>query len=704
MNKIGILLGIIFNLFIYLMPPQKGAKSLTEICIDSLTKFIVRSLDPQYLFKLKKYKPDYDGRSKFHVNIRSIRKISNILRETNRHQLNKNDVHKCQKNKDPKEKCEKFDSSATPPVDISSNCSNSPTQTTPLLAESSSLSDQVEESEDLSLSVVEDYLLNLVRDLTSHAHCSLQELLFAAILPELNLLYVKSTAKSVNQDMRKLIKLLVPLFVNSSLKVLNFGAFKMFTEASMFQHLYNRLSKANSLEKLIFDRSCYWRAGSILDISKMLKGLSSLHTLHIHYICQPDMLQGLAESCPQLRELSLKGSKDITDNEVPLLSKFKLIETLDITGTTITGRGCRTLVLEMPLLTWLTHCPFNCNSDTLIFESRAQLFTYIKDQLHKQTPSISSSSNSVDVPKEVVTDSEPLPDNNNSDLSTENNFETNKKEKNLSLNLKFFWLFNSTTEEVFLTHLCPKLEHLRLDFVLQDLPELPDMEAITHLSCLSKLSLYAFDRCPIQLVTNVIEFSPQITTLHLHLGDEWFFVAPVVNVIAQNCRNLTHLKMEGDYKGHHSIEESDERLDFTVPPGGLSNLQEARLAGCVTDQRVLHLLEQAPNLEVLNLDGELEWLHDDTFTEAVNRNLLLKLKELWFNVSAGVTLGCVRHLLQSKNELERIGRLCLVSSSTKVGYTSLLQYIRKHNLLTELIWVTDQRDFTLDDSETLNSS
>ncbi|RXG68383.1 hypothetical protein Avbf_05763 [Armadillidium vulgare] len=566
---------------------------------------------------------------------------------------------------------------------------------------------------------------------------------------KLNLLYVKSTAKSVNQDMRKLIKLLVPLFVNSSLKVLNFGAFKMFTEASMFQHLYNRLSKANSLEKLIFDRSCYWRAGSILDISKMLKGLCSLHTLHIHYICQPDMLQGLAESCPQLRELSLKGSKDITDNEVPLLSKFKLIETLDITGTTITGRGCRTLVLEMPLLTWLTHCPFNCNSDTLIFESRAQLFTYIKDQLHKQTPSISSSSNSVDVPKEVVTDSETLPDNNNSDLSKENNLETNKKEKNLSLNLKFFWLFNSTTEEVFLTHLCPKLEHLRLDFVLQDLPELPDMEAITHLSCLSTLSLYAFDRCPIQLVTNVIEFSPQITTLHLHLGDEWFFVAPVVNVIAQNCRNLTHLKMEGDYKGHHSIEESDERLDFTVPPGGLSNLQEARLAGCVTDQRVLHLLEQAPNLEVLNLDGELEWLHDDTFTEAVNRNLLTEVKgfyinitwfdksnktlisisryalstglvpnedfvtqtcifsaqiELWFNVSAGVTLGCVRHLLQSKNELERIGRLCLVSSSTKVGYTSLLQYIRKHNLLTELIWVTDQRDFTLDDSETSNSS
>ncbi|KAB7495075.1 hypothetical protein Anas_09059 [Armadillidium nasatum] len=665
------------------MPPQKCAKSLTELCIDSLTKFIVRSLDPQYLFKLKKYKPDYDGRSKFHVNIRSIRKISNILRETNRHQLNKNDVHKCQKSKDPKEKCEKFDSSATSSVDMPSNCSNPHTQTTPLSPESSSLSDQVEESEDLSLS----------------------ELLFAAILPELNLLYVKSTAKSVNQDMRKLIKLLVPLFVNYSLKVLNFGAFKMFTEASMFQLLYNRLSKATSLEKLIFDRSCYWRAESILEISKMLKGLSTLHTLHIHYICQPDMLQGLAESCPQLRELSLKGSKDITDNEVPLLSKFKLIETLDITGTTITGRGCRTLVLEMPLLTWLTHCPFNCNSDTLIFESRAQLFTYIKDQLHKQTPSISSSGNSVDVPKEVVTDSESLPDNNNdSDLSKENNFEIKEKEKNLSLKLKFFWLFNSTTEEVFLTHLCPKLEHLRLDFVLQDLPELPDMEAITHLSCLSKLSLYAFDRCPIQLVTNVIEFSPQITTLHLHLGDEWFFVAPVVNVIAQNCRNLTHLKMEGDYKGHHSIEESDERLDFTIPPGGLSNLQEARLAGCVTDQRVLHLLEQAPNLEILNLDGELEWLHDDTFTDAVNRNLLLKLKELWFNVSAGVTLGCVRHLLQSKNELERIGRLCLVSSSTKEGYTSLLQYIRKHNLLTELIWVTDQRDFTLDDSETSNSS
>lgn len=66
-------------------------------------------------------------------------------------------------------------------------------------------------------------------------------------------------------------------------------------------------------------------------------------------------------------------------------------------------------------------------------------------------------------------------------------------------------------------------------------------------------------------------------------------------------------------------------------------------------------------------------------------------QEVWFNVSTTVTLGTVRLLLMQENSLRCIGRLCHMGAATMEEYQELLSLVRKHNLDTKLIWVTDER-------------
>ena len=170
------------------------------------------------------------------------------------------------------------------------------------------------------------------------------------------------------------------------------------------------------------------------------------------------MIQGLYLSCPNLSELSLKGSEKLSDVDCDEIAKCGGLTTLDITGTRITGKGCWKILDSLKSLLWLQHCAFNCNSDSLLFESRTELFNYVKEQL-----SAVSEGELNQVP--------------HSEISLRDG----------SFSLRNFWLFNPITYDLVTTYLCPDLEQLRLDFIFQDLIEEPE---VSVLSSLTKVILY----------------------------------------------------------------------------------------------------------------------------------------------------------------------------------------------------------------------
>ena len=185
------------------------------------------------------------------------------------------------------------------------------------------------------------------------------------------------------------------------------------------------------------------------NLSTKLKTLTQLTVLRIQFICTPDMISGLAENCPKLCELNLKGSERITDEECGEIAKCVSLQCLDITGTRITGKGCWKIIDNIKALSWLHHCAFNCNSDALLFESRAQLFDCIKEQVNRRND-------------------EPL------EIGRSSGFQN-------VFSLKNFWLFNPRTEDMYSTLLCPQLEFLRLDFIFQDIVEEPEVEVLTQI-------------------------------------------------------------------------------------------------------------------------------------------------------------------------------------------------------------------------------
>lgn len=168
------------------------------------------------------------------------------------------------------------------------------------------------------------------------------------------------------------------------------------------------------------------------------------------------MIRGLSQSCPNLCELSLRGSEKITDEDCDEISKCRGLKSLDISGTRITGKGCWKILESAKALSWLHHWAFNCNSDSLLFESRTELFNYVKEQLGTHGEGGLAQ---VSHPEVSLQDT--------------------------SFSLRNFWLFNPITHDLLTTCFCPDLEHLRLDFIFQDLTEEPD---VSILSSLTKVS------------------------------------------------------------------------------------------------------------------------------------------------------------------------------------------------------------------------
>ncbi|XP_042230444.1 uncharacterized protein LOC121871910 isoform X2 [Homarus americanus] len=496
----------------------------------------------------------------------------------------------------------------------------------------------------------------LCRLLTSHSHVTLHRLLFDSIMTQLDPIYMR------DRKVRPAAQDIIIHFINSTLRDLDFGRVKMFSEAEMCKVLYENLHKATRLEKLVIGRSCYWRSQIFEKMSEKLVCMPHLTVLKIQYIATPEMIHGLSKTCSKLYELSLAGSENITDQQCDEIAKCAGLTLLDISGTRITGRGCWKILDAIKSLSWLRHCAFNCNSDALLFESRADLFNCIKEQLRRGENAISL----VDRP----------------DLSL----------RDARFNLKNFWLFNPFTEDLLTSLLCPDLESLRLDFVFQDLEGEPDLTILSSLTQIRNLEANLYDRCSIDLVGRMVEgCGKRLTTLELHLADDWFFVAQAHNIVATCCPNLVTLTFSGDYKARHSLEECDDRLDFGIPTPAHPHLKHLKLIGVVSDQRLNFILNHTPALHTLRMDGELEWLHDVTFATVLETNPLPNLEEMWFNVSTTVTLATVRRLLRQDNPLRCIGRLCHMSGATMNEYQELLAQVRQRNLDIKLIWVTDER-------------
>nr|XP_045597925.1 uncharacterized protein LOC123757966 [Procambarus clarkii]XP_045597927.1 uncharacterized protein LOC123757966 [Procambarus clarkii]XP_045597928.1 uncharacterized protein LOC123757966 [Procambarus clarkii]XP_045597929.1 uncharacterized protein LOC123757966 [Procambarus clarkii] len=492
--------------------------------------------------------------------------------------------------------------------------------------------------------------------LTSHSHVTLHGLLFDSIMTHLDPIYMR------DKRGRPAVLDIIMHFINSTLRELDFGKAKMFSEANMCKILFEHLQNATRLEKLIIGRSCYWRSQIFENLSSKLICMPHLTVLKIQYIGTPEMICDLSGICPKLSELSLRGSEKITDQQCKEIAQCTGLTSLDISGTRITGRGCWKILDSVKNLSWLHHCAFNCNSDSLLFESRADLFNCIKEQLYHGENALS-----------LV---------NRPDLSI----------RDVRFNLKNFWLFNPFTEDLLTTVLCPYLEHLRLDFIFQDLEDEPDVSTLASLSEIRKLEANLYDRCSLHLISNMVEScGERLTTLLLHLADDWFFVAQAHNVVASCCPNLVTLNFSGDYKARHSVEECDDRLDFGIPTPAHPHLKHLKLIGVISDRRLHFILSHTPALETLRMDGELEWLHDATFTAVLKTNPLPYLEEMWFNVSTTVTLDTVRLLLTQDNALRHIGRLCHMAGATMGEYQELLSQVRQQNLDVKLIWVTDER-------------
>ncbi|XP_068206775.1 uncharacterized protein [Palaemon carinicauda] len=509
---------------------------------------------------------------------------------------------------------------------------------------------------------LETYKKELIDVLTSHSDVSLHDKLFSSFVAKCSDCYI------AKKKLRPFIQEFVPKFLNSSLRELDFGKSRMFSEAEMCRIIFDHLENASRLQTLDIGRSCYWRIGVFENLSSKLKSLPELTILKIQYICTPEMITGLADACPNILELNLKGSERITDEDCDEIAKCVSLKNLDITGTRITGKGCWKIIDSIKVLSSLQHCAFNCNSDALLFESRAQLFDCIKEQVNRQNE-----------PVEMV-----------GSPGLINVF-----------NLKNFWLFNPLTEDMFSMLLCPQLEFLRLDFIFQDLIEEPDVAVISQLPNINRLQANLYDRCVVDLVSQMIEgCGSKLTTLDLHLADDYFYAAQVHNVVARCCPNLINLSFSGDYKARHSLDESDECLDFEIQSPAHPHLENLSITGVVSDFRLRFMLSHTPAVRNLHLDGELEWLHDDMFKTLLDENPLPNLECVWFNVSTTVTLNTVRLFLLHDNLIHTIGRLCHMAKSTMSEYQELQDLVRQRNLDVKLIWVTDERNRAIDHKTT----
>lgn len=90
--------------------------------------------------------------------------------------------------------------------------------------------------------------------------------------------------------------------------------------------------------------------------------------------------------------------------------------------------------------------------------------------------------------------------------------------------------------------------------------------------------------------------------------------------------NYSHTLTFFLFQTRHTLEESDDQLDFSIPGPAHPHLLHLKVTGVVSDQRLRFLLSHAPALQTIHLDGELEWLHDGTLAAALQINPLPHLE------------------------------------------------------------------------------
>jgi len=424
------------------------------------------------------------------------------------------------------------------------------------------------------------------------------------------------------------IRLFLPKLLGTQTKHLDFTSCKMLADNSkkekpIMKTVYETLdSRCPNIEKLVMGQSFIFQPELISNLNEKLPKLSRLVSLKLLYIGVDNMVTNLAEHCPKLRELSLKGSSKIGDSSADEISKCRNLGVLDIQGTKISGRGCLKIIENCKCLEWIEHCPFNCDSES-IFRSRKEMFDLIKNGFINSENIVNNTNNIEGAQRE--------------EIDEENTIEP--------FTIKNFWLFNPKSEELQVSTFCPRLEKIRLDFVFQDMNFNLNVSSLASYNNLRILDLNFYDNHNNSLLNNILSICGQkLEKLVFNVCADYRSVVDCHNIIGQHCPMLTSLTFIGDYENAaHLDQETDAvliRRNQDWHPHPL--LESLHLGGYCTDGRLSWLLSGCHHIRNIHLDGNLERLSDSAWFAILTENSLHHLKSLWFNTSTNMSMDSVR--------------------------------------------------------------
>jgi len=367
--------------------------------------------------------------------------------------------------------------------------------------------------------------------LAQHLQTNLYQELVEQMLLRLDL------AVAASPKLRPAVRQLVPALLGPQLRNLDLTWLRLVGDKSMVRQLYGALSTCTSLETLAMGQSFFFLPELVSDLGAKLACLPKLVSLKLHYIATDCILIDLGRHCPKLVELSLKGSGKVGDESVGDIATCSKLRMLDIQGTQITGNGLLEIIGKCSQLSWVEHCPFNCDSDFKIFKSRKEML----DLIQKGYLELQALNN--EQQQEIVIK------------------ETNTGEKT-QYNLRNFWLFNPKSEELLISLLCPKLEKMRLDFVFQDMNFELDVNPLSAFKHLHTLDLNFYDNHRNPLLDKILKTcGTQIKTLIYNVFADYRSIVDCHNIIAKTCPNLTSLTFIGDYRNEsHDDQETDSVL------------------------------------------------------------------------------------------------------------------------------------------------
>ena len=193
------------------------------------------------------------------------------------------------------------------------------------------------------------------------------------LLIKLDIMFLKVPA------MRPKVRYIVPKLTGSQMKVLDFSKYQVVADKMITKTIYLTMEKAcPNIECLKLGRSFIFQQELVKDLNCRLGLFKNLVSLHVNYIATPDTLYEIGELCPKLRDLNIKGSGNVGNESVEHIASCKNLILLDIQGTKISALGSFSIIENCPMLEWLEHCPFNCDSDFQVFKSREEIFNLIK--------------------------------------------------------------------------------------------------------------------------------------------------------------------------------------------------------------------------------------------------------------------------------------------------------------------------------------